>query len=78
MEYQGYIAKVAFDDEAGIFHGEVKSTRDVIVYHGRLYAPDEPYHGEPFTLNMAVEISDRTEERARAVMSQLQRGWNPP
>jgi hypothetical protein len=29
MEYKGYIGKVDFDDEAGIFHGEVVNIRDV-------------------------------------------------
>jgi predicted HicB family RNase H-like nuclease len=33
MEYKGYIGKVEFDDEAGIFHGEV-NTRDVITFQG--------------------------------------------
>ena len=35
MEYQGYVGKVEFDDEAGIFHGEVLDTRDVITFQGR-------------------------------------------
>lgn len=35
MEYQGYIGKVVFDDEAGIFHGEVINTRDVITFQGQ-------------------------------------------
>ena len=30
MEYKGYVGKVEFDDEAGIFHGEVLDTQDVI------------------------------------------------
>lgn len=34
MEYKGYIGKVEFDDEAGIFHGEVINTRDVITFQG--------------------------------------------
>ena len=34
MEYKGYIAKIEFDDEAGIFHGEVINTRDVITFQG--------------------------------------------
>jgi predicted HicB family RNase H-like nuclease len=34
MEYKGYIAKVEFDDEAGLFHGEVMNTRDVITFQG--------------------------------------------
>jgi predicted HicB family RNase H-like nuclease len=35
MEYRGYVAKVEFDDEAGIFHGEVLNLRDVITFQGR-------------------------------------------
>lgn len=34
MEYQGYIARVEFDNEAGIFHGEVINLRDVITFQG--------------------------------------------
>lgn len=34
MEYKGYIGKVAFDDECGVFHGEVINTRDVITFQG--------------------------------------------
>ena len=35
MEYNGYIAKVEFDDEAEIFHGEVVNLRDVITFQGK-------------------------------------------
>lgn len=35
MEYQGYLGKVEFDDEARLFHGEVINTRDVITFQGR-------------------------------------------
>ena len=34
MEYRGYGAAVTFDDDAGIFHGEVVDTRDVITFQG--------------------------------------------
>ena len=34
MEYKGYIGKVEFDDEVGIFHGEVINVRDVITFQG--------------------------------------------
>ena len=34
MEYHGYRAAVTFDDDAGIFHGEVIDTRDVITFQG--------------------------------------------
>jgi predicted HicB family RNase H-like nuclease len=35
MQYKGYVGKVEFDDEAGIFHGEVLDTRDVITFQGK-------------------------------------------
>lgn len=34
MEYRGYIALVEVDDVAGILHGEVINTRDVITSEG--------------------------------------------
>lgn len=34
MEYKGYVGVVEFDDEAGIFHGEVVNLRDVITFQG--------------------------------------------
>ena len=34
MHYRGYRAAVSYDDEAGIFHGEVVGTRDVIIFEG--------------------------------------------
>lgn len=34
IEYKGYCGKVEFDDEAGIFHGDVINTRDVITFQG--------------------------------------------
>jgi predicted HicB family RNase H-like nuclease len=34
MTYKGYQARVALDDEAGVFHGEVINTRDVITFQG--------------------------------------------
>ena len=34
MEYRGYFAKVEFDDDASIFHGEVLNLRDVITFEG--------------------------------------------
>ena len=35
LEYKGYIGKVEFDDEAGVFHGEVINLKDVITFQGR-------------------------------------------
>ncbi len=34
MEYKGYFAKVEFDDEANVFHGEIINLRDVITFEG--------------------------------------------
>lgn len=34
MEYKGYSAKVDYDDEAGLFHGQVLHMRDVITFQG--------------------------------------------
>lgn len=34
LTHKGYTAHVEFDDEAGIFHGEVLDTRDVITFQG--------------------------------------------
>lgn len=35
MRYKDYVAKVEFDDEAGLLHGEVINTRDVITFQGQ-------------------------------------------
>lgn len=35
MEYKGYLAKVEYDDEAGLFHGQVINIRDVITFQGQ-------------------------------------------
>ena len=35
IEYRGYHGEYSFDDEAGIFHGEVVGTRDVITFQGQ-------------------------------------------
>lgn len=35
MEYKGYIAKVEFDNDDDIFHGEVINLRDVITFQGQ-------------------------------------------
>ena len=34
MTYKGYQSKVELDEEAGVFHGEVINTRDVITFQG--------------------------------------------
>ena len=35
MRYKGYLAKVEFDDEAGLFHGQVINIRDIITFQGQ-------------------------------------------
>ncbi|MEW6195081.1 MAG: type II toxin-antitoxin system HicB family antitoxin [Bacteroidota bacterium] len=35
MTYKGYTAYIELDEEAGIFHGEVIDTKDVITFQGR-------------------------------------------
>jgi predicted HicB family RNase H-like nuclease len=34
MSYKGYEAHVQYDEDAGIFHGEVMNLRDVITFQG--------------------------------------------
>ena len=34
MSYKGYTGHVEFDDEAGVFHGEVLDLRDVVTFQG--------------------------------------------
>jgi predicted HicB family RNase H-like nuclease len=38
MEHLGYIGTVVFDDKAGIFHGQVVNTKDVITFQGQSVA----------------------------------------
>ncbi len=38
MKYKGYIGHVEFDDESGVFHGEVINTRGVITFQGKSVA----------------------------------------
>lgn len=35
MKYKDYVAKIEFDDEAEIFHGEVANLKDVITFQGK-------------------------------------------
>lgn len=35
LKYKGYAGHVEFDDEAGIFHGEVLDLRDAITFQGK-------------------------------------------
>jgi predicted HicB family RNase H-like nuclease len=38
MEYNGYVGRVEYDDDAGVFHGEVVNTRDVITFEATTVA----------------------------------------
>ena len=35
LHYKGYTGHIEFDDEAGLFHGEVLDTKDVVTFQGR-------------------------------------------
>ncbi|MGH7064475.1 MAG: type II toxin-antitoxin system HicB family antitoxin [Stellaceae bacterium] len=35
MTHNGYVARVELDEQAGVFHGEVINTRDVLTFQGR-------------------------------------------
>ena len=41
MNHKGYTGQVEFDPEAGVFHGEVLGTRDVITFQGTSVAEIE-------------------------------------
>lgn len=34
LEHNGYLGRVEFDDQAGVFHGEVVGIRDVVTFEG--------------------------------------------
>lgn len=34
LKYKGYTGRAKFDDEAGLFHGELLDLRDVITFQG--------------------------------------------
>jgi predicted HicB family RNase H-like nuclease len=35
LKYKGYAGHVEYDDDSGVFHGEVVDLRDVITFQGR-------------------------------------------
>ncbi len=35
MTYKGYIGQVTLDEDAGVLHGQVLNTRDIITFQGR-------------------------------------------
>jgi predicted HicB family RNase H-like nuclease len=41
LKYKGYLGRPEFDDEAGLFHGEVVGPKDVITFQSRSAAKIE-------------------------------------
>lgn len=35
LKHKGYIGHVEYDDDAGLFHGEIVNIRDVVTFQGR-------------------------------------------
>ena len=35
LKHKGYAGEVVYDDDAGLFHGEVIDLRDVVTFQGR-------------------------------------------
>lgn len=35
MNHKGYVGRVEFDDEAGIYHGDILGTQDVVTFQGK-------------------------------------------
>ena len=64
MRYRDYVAHVEFDDEAGIFHGEVVYTRDVITYQGTSVSElrDAFKHSVDDYLDFCKEQGERRED----------------
>ncbi len=70
MEYQGYVGKVEFDDEAGIFHGEIVNTRDVITFQGESVAELKKAFKESIADYLAF-CASRGEEPEKPVSGQF-------
>ena len=61
LHYKGYAGAVDFDDEAGVFHGEVLDTRDVITFQGTTV--DEIEHAFRESLDDYLDFcTERNEE----------------
>ena len=61
MAYKGYRAKVEFDYDAGVFHGQVVNTRDVIFFGGT--SVDELNKGFRFSIDDYLAMcAERGEE----------------
>ena len=74
MNYKGYQARIELDEEAGVFHGEVINTRDVITFQGasveelfcasRGEDPEKPFSGK-FLLRVPPEVHRQIMMEAR-------------
>jgi len=64
MEYKGYYAKVEFDDDADIFHGEVVNLRDLEFCAKRGENPEKPYSGR-FVVRVEPELHKNVTVEAR-------------
>lgn len=64
MKYKGYTGIVEFDDEAGVFHGEVIGLRDVITFQGTSVKELETAMAESvdFYLNWCAERGKEPEK----------------
>lgn len=61
LSYKGYTGHVEFDDEAGVFHGEVLDLRDVVTFQGR--SVDELEHAFKESVDDYLEFcGERGEE----------------
>ena len=60
LKYKGYHGKVEFDEEAGLFHGEVVDLRDVITFHGK--SVDELEHAFRDSVDDYLEFCQQRDE----------------
>lgn len=70
MKHQGYTAEVKFDDEAGVFHGEVTGTRDVITFEGKSVAELNKAFGDSINDYLAF-CKERGKEPERSFSGKL-------
>jgi predicted HicB family RNase H-like nuclease len=70
LTYKGYHGKVEFDDEAGLFHGEVVDLRDVITFQGK--SVDELHQAFCDSIDDYLEFcQERGEEPDKAFTGRL-------
>jgi len=70
FKYKGYHGKVEFDDEAGLFHGEVVDLRDVITFQGK--SVDELHQAFRDSIDDYLEFcQERGEEPDKAFTGRL-------